>query len=235
MWVRAREKYSKQAVSLRGGFYHEGQPRRGGKKNLAFENFRHDMDFRLICLHNEGFMKLLFELFPVALFFVAYKFAGIYMATVVAIVANVLQILWLRLTGKKVEPMMWISLAIIAVFGGATLYLHDETFIKWKPTVLYWLFAVALLVSQFAFGKNLIRAMMEKNIALPEPIWLRLNLSWVIFFAVMGVVNLYVAFNFSTDAWVNFKLFGSFGLMLVFIIGQGMLLSKHAIEEKDSP
>ncbi len=178
-------------------------------------------------------MKLLFDIFPVALFFAAYKFSGIYVATGVAIVANVLQILWLRLTGKKVEPMMWISLAIIAVFGGATLYLHDETFIKWKPTVLYWLFAAALLVAKIGFKKNFIRSMMEKNIALPEPIWTRLNLSWAVFFLLMGLLNLYVAFNFSTDTWVNFKLFGSFGLMLVFIIGQGLLLSKHAIEEKD--
>ena len=179
-------------------------------------------------------MKLLFDILPVALFFVAYKFAGVYVATGVAIAANVLQILWLRLRGKKVEPMMWASLAIIAVLGGATLYLHNETFIKWKPTVLYWLFAAALLIAQLAFRKNLIRAMMEKNISLPEPIWRRLNLSWVVFFLVMGVLNLYVAFNFSTDTWVNFKLFGSFGLMLVFIVGQGLLLSKHAIEEKDS-
>jgi intracellular septation protein len=192
------------------------------------------MDFPYDTLHNGMFMKLLFDIFPVALFFAAYKFADIYVATGVAIVANVLQILWLKFTGKKVEPMMWISLGIIAVFGGATLYLHDETFIKWKPTVLYWLFAAALLVGQFAFGKNLIRAMMEKNIALPEPIWTRLNLSWVAFFLVMGLLNLYVAFNYSTDTWVNFKLFGSFGLMLAFIIGQGLLLSKHAIEEKDS-
>lgn len=192
------------------------------------------MDFPCKPLHNRMFMKLLFDIFPVALFFAAYKFADIYVATGVAIVANILQILWLRLTGKKVEPMMWISLGIIAVFGGATLYLHDETFIKWKPTVLYWLFAVGLVVAQIGFKKNLIRAMMEKNIALPEPIWSRLNLSWVIFFIVMGVLNLYVAFNFSTDTWVNFKLFGSFGLMLVFIIGQGLVLSKHAIEEKDA-
>ncbi len=179
------------------------------------------------------FMKLLFDIFPVALFFVAYKFADIYVATFVAIVANIGQIAWLRLTGKKVEPMMWISLAIIAVFGGATLWLQDETFIKWKPTVLYWLFGAVLLFSQFAFGKNLIRAMMQKTLALPELIWQRLNLSWAVFFTLMGFINLYVAYNFSTDAWVNFKLFGSFGLMLLFIIAQGLMLSKHAIEEKD--
>ncbi len=179
------------------------------------------------------FMKLLFDIFPVALFFVAYKFADIYVATGVAIIANIGQIAWLRLTRKKVEPMMWVSLAIIAVFGGATLLLHDETFIKWKPTVLYWLFGAVLLGAQYAFGKNLIRAMMEKNVAMPELIWRRLNLSWAVFFTVMGFINLYVAYNFSTDTWVNFKLFGSFGLMLLFIIAQGLMLSKHAIEEKD--
>jgi intracellular septation protein len=191
------------------------------------------MDFPAPGHHNSMFMKLLFDIFPVALFFVAYKFTDIYVATGVAIVANIGQIAWLRLTGKKVEPLMWISLAIIAVFGGATLLLHDETFIKWKPTVLYWLFGAVLVFAQLAFGKNLIRAMMEKNIALPELIWQRLNLSWAVFFTTMGFINLYVAYNFSTDTWVNFKLFGSFGLMLLFIIGQGLMLSKHAIEEKD--
>ena len=129
--------------------------------------------------------------------------------------------------------MMWISLAIIAVFGGATLLLHDETFIKWKPTVLYWLFGAVLLSAQFVFGKNLIRAMMEKNIALPELIWQRLNLSWAVFFIVMGFINLYVAYNFSTDTWVNFKLFGSFGLMLLFIIAQGLHAVQTRTEQKD--
>lgn len=192
------------------------------------------MDFPGPRHHNQGFMKLLFDLFPVVLFFAAYKFADIYVATGVAIVANIGQIAWLRLTGKKVEPMMWVSLAIIAVFGGATLLLQDETFIKWKPTVLYWLFGAVLLGAQFFFGKNLIRAMMEKNVALPELIWQRLNLSWAVFFVAMGFINLYVAYNYSTDTWVNFKLFGSFGLMLLFIIGQGLMLSKHAIEDKDA-
>ena len=128
--------------------------------------------------------------------------------------------------------MLWISLAIIVVFGGATLLLHDETFIKWKPTVLYWAFAVVLLGAQWFFNKNFIRVMMEKNIALPELIWSRLNLSWATFFAIMGVVNLYVAFNFSTDTWVNFKLFGSMGLMILFVILQGLMLSKYALEQE---
>jgi intracellular septation protein len=191
------------------------------------------MDFPGLRHHNLRFMKLLFDIFPVALFFVAYKFADIYVATGVAIVANIGQIAWLLLRGKKVEPMMWVSLGLIAVFGGATIWLHNEAFIKWKPSVLYWLFGVVLLGAQYGFGKNLIRAMMEKNITLPELIWRRLNLSWAVFFIVMGFINIYVAYHFSTDAWVNFKLFGSFGLMLLFIIGQGLILSKHAIEEKD--
>ena len=172
-------------------------------------------------------MKLLFDLFPVALFFVAYKFADIYVATGVAIVANLLQIFWLRFTGKKVEPMMWVSLAIIAVFGGATLYLHDETFIKWKPTVLYWLFGATLLIAQFAVRKNLIKAMMDKQMTLPEIVWRKMLFSWAGFFTLMGVLNLYVAFNYSTDTWVNFKLFGGMGLMLVFVVLQALMLSKH--------
>lgn len=119
---------------------------------------------------------------------------------------------------------------IIIVFGGATLALQDETFIKWKPTVLYWFFAIILLVSDVAFKKNLIRAMMEKQMALPLPIWKKLNTSWVIFFATMGLINLYVAFNFPVDTWVTFKLFGSTGLMLVFIVGQILALGKHLKE-----
>jgi intracellular septation protein len=128
--------------------------------------------------------------------------------------------------------MLWISLAIITVFGGATLLLHDETFIKWKPTVLYWLFALVLVIGQVGFRKNLIKAMMGKQMTLPENVWLRLNFGWAAFFATVGIVNLYVAFNFSTDTWVNFKLFGILGLMLVFVLGQGILLAKY-VEEKD--
>ncbi|MEO6023537.1 MAG: septation protein A [Burkholderiales bacterium] len=177
-------------------------------------------------------MKLLFDMFPVALFFVAYKFAGIYVATTIAIVANVLQIAWLTFAKKKIEPMVWISLAIIVVFGGATLLLHDETFIKWKPTVLYWAFAAVLAGGQWFFNKNFIRVIMEKNMALPELIWRRLNLMWAAFFAVMGIINLYVAYNFSTDTWVNFKLFGGMGLMILFVIAQGLMLSKYVPEQE---
>jgi intracellular septation protein len=178
-------------------------------------------------------MKFLFDIFPVVLFFVAYKLSDIFVATAVAIAATFVQIGWVWVRHRKVEPMLWVSLAIIAVFGGATLALRDETFIKWKPTVLYWLFGLALLVAEHGFNKNLIRAMMGAQIVLPERIWTRLNLSWVGFFVVMGLLNLYVAYNFATDTWVNFKLFGSMGLMLVFILGQAAFLSKY-VEDKGS-
>src|SRR5690606_36525325 len=201
-------------------------------------------------------MKFLFDLFPVILFFGVFKWgegnaqaaqavgqqylsglvsggevtltqAPILIATAIAIVATVVQIGWLLLRGKKVDTTLWLSLAIIVVFGGATIYFHNETFIKWKPTVLYWCFATALLFSQIVLKKNLIRTMMEKQMSLPEGIWRRVNLSWVAFFLTMGLLNLYVAFNFSTDSWVNFKLFGSWGLRLVFDVVQSLMRSKY--------
>jgi intracellular septation protein len=179
-------------------------------------------------------MKFLFDFFPIILFFAAFKLYGIYTATAVAIVATFGQIGWVWLRHRKVETMMWVSLAIITLFGGATLFLHDETFIKWKPTVLYWLFAVVLAASASLFRKNLIRTMMEKQFSAPDFVWRNLNLSWMVFFLLMGVLNLYVAFNYSTDAWVNFKLFGSMGLMFAFVILQGLMLSKYIEEEKGS-
>lgn len=176
-------------------------------------------------------MKFLFDLFPVILFFAAYKFADIYVATAVAIAATFAQIGWVWFKHRKVDTMLWVSLGLITIFGSATLLLHNPTFIKWKPTVLYWLFAVVLLVSATAMKKNLIRKMLEEQMTLPEPMWMRLNLSWVAFFAAMGVANLYVAFNFSEAAWVNFKLFGGMGLMIAFIVLQGLFLAKY-VEEK---
>lgn len=172
-------------------------------------------------------MKFLFDLFPVILFFVAFKFYGIYAATAVAMAATVGQIAWVRLRGRRVEPMLWVSFGVITIFGSATLLLQDENFIKWKPTVLYWLFAAALAVAQVAFGRNLIRAMMDKQLQLPVTAWTRLLWSWVGFFAAMGGINLYVAYNFSTDTWVDFKLFGGMGLMFAFVIGQAVFLSRY--------
>lgn len=205
-------------------------------------------------------MKFLFDLFPVILFFAMFKWgegnpdaaqalaqqflsgiassgaataaqAPIMLATAIAILATFGQIGYLLLRGRKVDNMLWVSLAIITVFGGATIYFNNETFIKWKPTVLYWCFGAALLISQTVLGKNLIRLMMEKQISLPDMIWQRLSLSWAGFFGAMGLINIYVAYNFSTAFWVNFKLFGFTGLMFAFVIAQSLLLSKYV---KDS-
>lgn len=177
-------------------------------------------------------MKFLFDLFPVALFFVAIQIWDIYIATAVAIAATFCQVGWLALRGKKIEPMLWASLAIIVVFGGLTLYLRDKTFILWKPTVLYWLFG-AVLAGSAAFGRNLVRAVLSEQMRLPDPVWARLNWSWVGFFAVMGVVNLLVAFNFSEKTWAAFNLFGGMGLMLLFIVAQSALLAKYVEDDKE--
>ena len=172
-------------------------------------------------------MKFLFDLFPVILFFVAYKLAGIFVATAAAIAATFVQVGWLWLRGKRIDGMLWASLAIIVVFGGATLLLHDDTFIMWKPTVLYWLFAAVLVVSERFFGRNLIRAMMRAQLELPPTAWAKLNWSWAGFFAVLGALNLYVAYHFTQNEWVNFKLFGVTGLMLLFILAQALFLARH--------
>jgi len=172
-------------------------------------------------------MKFLFDLLPVIVFFAAFKLADIYVATATAIVASFLQVGWLKLRRKRVEPMLWASLGLIVVFGGATLLLRDETFIKWKPTVLYWLFGTVLMVSDLIFKRNLIRTMLGAQVHLPDPVWRKLNWSWVAFFAFMGAANLYVAFRFTTDLWVNFKLFGGMGLMLLFVIGQALFLARY--------
>ncbi len=175
-------------------------------------------------------MKFLFDLFPVILFFAAFQVWDIYVATGVAIAASVAQIGWLALRSKKIEPMLWAGLAIILVFGGLTLALRDKTFIQWKPTVLYWLFASVLAGGALA-GRNLIKAMMSKQIALPERVWARLSWSWVAFFALMGCANLYVAYNYSESTWVSFKLFGGMGLMLLFVLAQGLVLARY-VEDK---
>ena len=177
-------------------------------------------------------MKLLLDFFPIILFFVAYKVWGIYAATGVAIAATVVQLAYMRIKTGKTEPMQWVSLAIIVVFGGATLLAHNEDFIKWKPTVLYWVMGTVLLIGQLVFNKNFIRTLMGTQIQLPDPVWKNLNWGWTGFFAVMGALNLWVAFNFDTDTWVNFKLFGGMGLMIVFVIAQAIYLSRHVKEEE---
>lgn len=208
-------------------------------------------------------MKFLFDMFPLLLFFGAYKWgagneaaahalvqqylsgfisgggvaaaqAPLMLATAIGIVATALQIGYLLLRGKKVDGMLWLTLVIIGVFGGATIYFHDDTFIKWKPTLIYWLFGLALLVAQVFFKKNLLRKGMEAQITLPEAVWGKLVTAWIGFLAAMGALNLLVAFVLykgDTGAWVSFKAFGATGLFFVFIIGQTLVLSKYIKEE----
>ncbi|HSI53184.1 MAG: septation protein A [Ramlibacter sp.] len=181
-------------------------------------------------------MKLLIDFFPIILFFIAFKFAGIYVATGVAIVATLLQIGWLRYSTGKVEPMQWVSLGVIVLFGGATIIAHNDTFIKWKPTVLYWLMGSALFAGQVFFKKNLLKSLMGSQLELPDAAWRVTNWSWIAFFALMGVINLWVAFNFDTDTWVNFKLFGGLGLMALFVVGQALYLGRYMkVDEASEP
>jgi intracellular septation protein len=176
-------------------------------------------------------MKFLFDLFPVILFFVAFKFFGIFTATAVAIVATIAQIVYCKIRHGVVEKMLLISGVIITVLGGATLLLKNPTFIQWKPSVIYWLFATVLLGAQLLFNKNPMRSLMEKQISLPDAVWSKLNLAWAMLFIALGFLNLYVAFNYSQDTWVNFKLFGITGIMLAFIIVQTLFIGKYLPKE----
>lgn len=205
-------------------------------------------------------MKLLFDFLPIVLFFGAFKYAEghkdwaatfatshfgfmvsggvvganeapVLLATVVVIVATLAQVLWLKLRGRRIDTMLWISLGLVVVLGGATIYFHNETFIKWKPSALYWAMGLSFWLSPLLFGKNLLRMLMGAQIDLPALVWHRLNFAWVAFFALMGLLNLWVAYNFSTDTWVNFKLFGGIGLMLLFTLVQGLYLSRYVKDE----
>ena len=171
-------------------------------------------------------MKLLLDFFPILLFFGAFKLWDIFVATTVAIVATLLQLGWMRYSTGRTEPMQWLSLGVIVVFGGATLVAQDETFIKWKPTVLYWAMGGALMVGQVFFRRNWLQSLMKSQMALPDHAWRVMLWSWCGFFALMGVLNLWVAYHFDTDTWVNFKLFGGMGLMLVFVLAQAMYLGR---------
>ncbi|MCC7325373.1 MAG: septation protein A [Burkholderiales bacterium] len=173
-------------------------------------------------------MQLIADYFPLILFFLAFKWQGIMVATAVAIAASVAQIAWFKWKGK-VSVVHWLSLAIIVVFGGATLILQDEVFIKWKPTVLYSAFGLVLAVGKLGFRRDLI-AYLLKGITLPAAVWTRVTWSWTAFFAAMAALNWYVAFHYSTETWVNFKVWGGIGLFLVFALAQGLLLARHMSE-----
>lgn len=208
-------------------------------------------------------MKILLDFLPIALFFGMFKYAEgqpdwaaatatdwlgfmvsggvvsateapMLLATVVVIVATLAQIAILKIRGQKVDTMLWVSLALVVLLGGATIYFHSEAFIKWKPTLLYWAMGGALLVGQL-FGKNGIRALMGQQMSLPDAVWTRVNLAWVGFFTSMGFLNLWVAYSFSTSTWVNFKLFGGLGLMIGFIVLQAVVLGKYLQTAEDGP
>jgi intracellular septation protein len=204
-------------------------------------------------------MKLLFDFLPILLFFVSFKGAEghkewaadfatrhfgflvsggsvaaaeapVLLATIVVIIATLAQVAFLKLRGRKVDTMLWVSLVLVAGLGGLTIWFHNDTFIKWKPSVLYWTMGTALWLSPLLAGKNLLKVLLGEQMRLPARVWHRLNFAWVAFFAGMGLLNLWVAYSFSTDMWVNFKLFGGIGLMLVFTVAQGLYLSRY-IEE----
>ena len=175
-------------------------------------------------------MKFLFDFLPILFFFLAYKFFDIYVATAVAIASTVAQVAVIWFNTRNVATMQLVTLAIIIVFGGLTLYLQDEMFIKWKPTVVNWLFAAAFLATHFFGRQTAIERMMGSALTLPEKIWRRLNLGWVVFFLSLGCANLYVMSHFDSNTWVNFKLFGMLGLTVVFIILQSLFLSRYMQE-----
>lgn len=207
-------------------------------------------------------MKLLFDFLPIILFFATFKFAEgnkewasdfasrhfgglvaggtvtpaeapVMLATVMVILATLAQVAFLKARGRKVDAMLWVSLVLVVVLGGLTIYFHSETFIKWKPSGLYWAMGLALWLTPLLTGKNLLKALLGEQLQLPPKIWHRLNFAWVAFFGLMGLLNLWVAYSFSTDTWVNFKLFGGIGLMLLFTLAQGLVLGKYIIEEPE--
>lgn len=205
-------------------------------------------------------MKFIFELFPVILFFITLKFAEknqeagdllghilnqfgivtpvksdlvpIMLATVVVIVASLAQILWLKIRHGTVSKTLLISAALVTVMGGLTLYLQNDLFIKWKPTLLYWGTAIVFILAERFWNKNFIRIMLEKDLQLPNKIWVQLNVAWAVFFIILGSLNIWIAFHFSTDTWATFKLFGTFGLMIVFTIAQSIYIGKFATPEE---
>ncbi len=177
-------------------------------------------------------MKFLFDFFPVLLFFVAYYVQGIYVATAVAMAATCVQVAVFWVKHRRFEKLHLVTLGLILVFGGMTLYLQNPLYIKWKTTLVEWAFALAFLGSQFIGRRTLVERLLGKALAAPAFIWSRLNVAWVLFFVAMGFLNLYVMYNFDEATWVNFKLFGMMGLTFAFVLAQGFFLARYM---KDQP
>ena len=207
-------------------------------------------------------MKLLFDFLPLILFFATFRYAEghkdwaaafatehfgglvsggsvgqaeapVLLSTLMVIAATLTQVAVLKLLRRKVDLMLWVSLSLGVVLGSLTIWFHNETFIKWKPSGLYWSLGLAFWVSQTLFGKNLVQRLLGEQVQLPGPVWRRLNLAWVLFFAGMGLLNLWVAYHFETRTWVDFKVFGATGLMFTFFIAQGVYISRHMPPETD--
>jgi intracellular septation protein len=209
-------------------------------------------------------MKFLFDFFPIILFFGSFKFAEgerawaaefltehlgfaisggrvgpqeapVMLATAVVVAATLAQVLWLKLRRRKVDTMLWMSLVLVAGLGSATLWFHDETFIKWKPSALYWLMGLAFWLAPLVARRNLLKLLLGEQLVLPDRVWHRLNFAWVAFFGVMGLLNLWVAYSFSTETWVDFKLFGGIGLTLLFTLGQALYLGRYLKGDSSVP
>lgn len=178
-------------------------------------------------------MNQLLDFFPIILFFIAFKLYDIYVATAVVIAATLLQVSFNWFKYRKVETMQLITLGLVIVFGGATILLHDEQFIKWKLSIVEWLFGIAFIGSQFIGKKPFVERMMSKTLTLPDPVWRRLNLMWGCFFMAVGFINVYVMYQFNTAQWVSFKTFGVPGLMLLFILLQMVYLYKYIPDTKE--
>ncbi len=178
-------------------------------------------------------MKLLFDFLPIFLFFITYKLYGIYAATIVAIAGSLIQVVTHRIKHKRYESMHLITFFSIFLLGGATLVMHNEIFIKWKPTILYWLLAILFLITSYFGKKPVLQRLMEASIQLPTTTWRRLNMSWSVFFLFLGLLNLYVVYHYTTNTWVNFKLFGTLGLTLLFVIGQSLYMTKNALTQSN--
>ena len=205
-------------------------------------------------------MKILLDFLPIILFFATFKYAEgnkqwaadfatqhlgflvaggkvgpnegpVMLATIVVIIATLTQVAFLKLRGKKIDFMLWLSLVLVVVLGGLTVWFHNETFIKWKPSVLYWAMGTSFWLSQALLGRNLLPLLLGEQMQLPDMVWRRLNFAWIGFFGLMGLLNLWVAYSFATDVWVSFKLFGGIGLMLAFTVAQGLYLSKYLEDE----
>lgn len=181
-------------------------------------------------------MQLLYDFLPVFLFFIAFKFYGIYVATVVGIIVTALQVLLTTIWMRKLDKKQLITLIVFVVFGGMTLYFHNPLFVKWKPTVVFWVFSLVFIGSHFIGKKPLIQRMLEHMVdgehPVPGLVWKKLNIVWALFFILLGGINLYVAYQFSTETWVNFKLYGILSILFIFSIFQAFYLSKYLTVQK---